>query len=582
MKTQKTLLALALFITLFSFGQTNVLNTTGNVLIGTTIDNGTTDKLQVNGTASGSAATSPNHFTTKAQLDLKSDDNNVVKLTGNQTKTGILTMTNPSGGGTGIVMTNNNTSNNAITIYNNGGSSGKAIYVQNNAAQYGIYSVNSGTYGIYSTNTGSQYGIYSVNSSTGQGIYSLNSSSGNGIVSNTTYGGTSFNYVGQNFGSNTFTVSKAGITTASSFVKTGGTSSQFLKADGSSDSSIYLTGTGTSSYLPKFTATNTFGNSLIFDDGTKIGIGTTSPQSKLQVAGSITLPLPGTSEISEEGISFAANHRFNYDGKFINHYGFGFYPYSQSIDTGGVNTYMSGYYGLDFFTADTNRMRILYNGNVGIGTINPQAKLDLFSATAVNGPILSIRSDFTALGKYAMIRFGDQTQTSLYQKGAIIYEGVAGSARGRFHIALNNDDTSNSVTLNDAKLTVQSDGKVGIGTTNPDQKLTVKGKIHAEEIIVNLSVPADYVFQKYYTGKSELKSDYVMPTLAEIESFTKKNNHLPDVPSAQEIQQNGVSLGEMSNVLLQKVEELTLYIIKQNKDIEALKAQVTSLMAKKQ
>jgi hypothetical protein len=124
--------------------------------------------------------------------------------------------------------------------------------------------------------------------------------------------------------------------------------------------------------------------------------------------------------------------------------------------------------------------------------------------------------------------------------------------------------------------------KVGIGTTHPDQKLTVKGKIHAEEIIVDLAVPADYVFQKYYTGKSELKSDYVMPTLAEIENFTKKNHHLPNVPWAQQIKQNGLSLGEMSNVLLQKVEELTLYAIEQNKVIEELKTQVAILLAKKQ
>ena len=127
-------------------------------------------------------------------------------------------------------------------------------------------------------------------------------------------------------------------------------------------------------------------------------------------------------------------------------------------------------------------------------------------------------------------------------------------------------------------------GKVGIGSSNPDEKLTVKGKIHAQEVRVDLqgACAPDYVFQKYYTGKSDLKSDYTMPTLAEIESFTKKNHHLPNVPSAQEVQQNGVSLGQMSNVLLQKVEELTLYAIEQNKVIEELKAQVTALMEKKQ
>jgi hypothetical protein len=66
-----------------------------------------------------------------------------------------------------------------------------------------------------------------------------------------------------------------------------------------------------------------------------------------------------------------------------------------------------------------------------------------------------------------------------------------------------------------------------------------------------------------------------MPTLAEIESFTKLNNHLPNVPSAQEVQQKGLSLGEMSNLLLQKVEELTLYAIEQQRilDTQNKKAQ---------
>ena len=121
-----------------------------------------------------------------------------------------------------------------------------------------------------------------------------------------------------------------------------------------------------------------------------------------------------------------------------------------------------------------------------------------------------------------------------------------------------------------------NNGNVGIGSINPDSKLTVNGTIHSTEVKVTQTVPADYVFQKYYTGKSELKSDYTMPTLAEVESFTKINNHLPNVPSAKEMQQNGVSLGEMSNVLLQKIEELTLYVIEQNKKIEALEAKLSN------
>lgn len=65
-----------------------------------------------------------------------------------------------------------------------------------------------------------------------------------------------------------------------------------------------------------------------------------------------------------------------------------------------------------------------------------------------------------------------------------------------------------------------------------------------------------------------------MPTLAEIEKYTKENNHLPNIPSAKEIQEKGFQIGEMTNLLLQKIEELTLYIIEQQKRIEALETKL--------
>jgi hypothetical protein len=121
---------------------------------------------------------------------------------------------------------------------------------------------------------------------------------------------------------------------------------------------------------------------------------------------------------------------------------------------------------------------------------------------------------------------------------------------------------------------VTDSGNVGIGTTNPDEKLTVKGKIHAEEVRVDLSVPADYVFQKYYTGASLLKETYKMPTLEEVAAFTKKNHHLPEVPSAAQIQKEGLHLKQMTNLLLQKIEELTIYTIEQEKRINALESKL--------
>jgi hypothetical protein len=132
------------------------------------------------------------------------------------------------------------------------------------------------------------------------------------------------------------------------------------------------------------------------------------------------------------------------------------------------------------------------------------------------------------------------------------------------------DETAPGETM---RLVISADGNVGIGTTVPDEKLTVKGAVHSEEVRVDLLVPADYVFEKYYTGASALKKEYTMPTLDEVAAFTEANHHLPDMPSAKTMQQDGVKLGEMTNLLLQKTEELTLYMIEQQEQIKLLQEQ---------
>jgi hypothetical protein len=111
-------------------------------------------------------------------------------------------------------------------------------------------------------------------------------------------------------------------------------------------------------------------------------------------------------------------------------------------------------------------------------------------------------------------------------------------------------------------------GNVGIGTTSPDQKLTVAGTIHAEEVIVDSSVPQpDYVFEDNY----ELK------TLEELETFIRVNKHLPGIPSAAEVEDKGLNAGEMQTKLLEKIEELTLYAIEFKKENERLKAVVKKI-----
>jgi len=212
-----------------------------------------------------------------------------------------------------------------------------------------------------------------------------------------------------------------------------------------------------------------------------------------------------------------------------------------------------------------NANSYILNGNLGVGTVDPKAKLDIV------GDIYIDNLDWATDNALRIREGGSNSYGAFFKYGLNDLLTIGTRNNDLDHIAFQIPRGSLNVTFN---------GNVGIGTTTPDQKLTVNGTIHSKEVIVDTSITPDYVFQKYYTGKSELKSDYIMPTLTEIEDFTRKNNHLPNVPSAKEMQENGILVGEMSNILLQKVEELTLYAIEQNKktqfqqeEIERLKAE---------
>ncbi len=108
---------------------------------------------------------------------------------------------------------------------------------------------------------------------------------------------------------------------------------------------------------------------------------------------------------------------------------------------------------------------------------------------------------------------------------------------------------------------------MGIGTTNPGSyKLAVNGKIRAKDVVVETGW-SDFVFE----------DDYELKPLNEVEIFIQTHKHLPDIPSAEEVSENGVALGDMQALLLQKIEELTLYMIEMDKENQALKARVAEL-----
>jgi len=110
--------------------------------------------------------------------------------------------------------------------------------------------------------------------------------------------------------------------------------------------------------------------------------------------------------------------------------------------------------------------------------------------------------------------------------------------------------------------------RVGIGTNTPDSALAVNGTVHSKEVKVDVTGWPDYVFKK----------EYNLPTLQEVEKHIIEKGHLENIPSEEEVLKNGISLGEMNSKLLQKIEELTLYMIEVNKKVNDLQGSNDKLL----
>ena len=155
------------------------------------------------------------------------------------------------------------------------------------------------------------------------------------------------------------------------------------------------------------------------------------------------------------------------------------------------------------------------------------------------------------------------TSVSNIGQGQFLFKNIASDGHTEIQFKLNS--SGKLITDGDiqcAGLIATNKLAVNGANTSNTYKLAVNSGILCEELKVMADVPSsDFVFE----------ANYNLKPLSEVEAFVTENKHLPDVPSAKEFKENGYKVGEMDNLLLQKIEELTLYIIDLQKQIEELK-----------
>jgi hypothetical protein len=276
----------------------------------------------------------------------------------------------------------------------------------------------------------------------------------------------------------------------------------------------------------------------------------------------------GTDVPSEHSYRFATFYDSNLPatGRYINFgknntsYNSGEISFTLVGENSTNNLVTFGFYG----QPANQRFYFRGDGNLGIGTGTPYYKLDVNGMAHINNLPLIVGNDYPYDQTLRFAMFYDNTMNS---NAKYINFGKNNTNYNCGEMAFNHI-SDNSVTnfvsiglygqTSDQRIYLRGDGNFGIGTTNPEAKLTVKGKIEASEIQVkDISTIPDNVF----------KPDYKLMSLNHIEEFVKQNQHLPDVPSEKEFKEKGMNMVEMNVLLLKKIEELTLYVIEQNKHI---------------
>jgi hypothetical protein len=351
-------------------------------------------------------------------------------------------------------------------------------------------------------------------------------------------------------------------------------------------------------YTPRLTLTN----------GGYLGIGITSPSSPLHIKSSTNRTL-----------------KLDYTGSAAGSYTW------KSLETNSSEQWrLVGRYednsNLEYWNKSSEKvLTLLQSGRIGIGTTAPSAELEIKSKSG-NNPELHINaasndgrsiirfqdagtstwgflSNYPNTGKFSIYNYQITKNALVIDQDSKIGIGTNSPEQilhveksGNTFLQLENTGSNGSIVKFGAvnsngkketqiqfedefglydhangnwRLKVKRNGKVGIGTTDPDALLTVAGNIKSQEVKVTVDAGQgpDYVFEE----------DYNLRSLEETEAYIKANKHLPEVPSAKVMESEGLNLKEMNLMLLQKIEELTLHQIEQNKTLKNALEKIESL-----
>lgn len=294
-------------------------------------------------------------------------------------------------------------------------------------------------------------------------------------------------------------------------------------------------------------ATRFSGNSDSFILNGSVGIGTSSPQGKMEIRGTTTLgqkyrPDHAHLKISSGsiGLLIDSNEIYGNDALLIGS------SYSKDIVFRNVDA--DGFEDL---------VAIKPSGNVGIGTNSPKSKLNV-SSGVTGDAVLMLEADIDNNNE------GDNARIEMLQDGGALgafigfdreWGGSSNEPDNLFRIGTRRQSVNNFNRL----VINTNTGNVGVGTDNPTHKLSVNGTIRSKEIICEVAPWPDYVFE----------AGYELQPLSELKTYIEEEGHLPGIPSAQEVQENGVTLAKMNALLLEKIEELTLHVIRLEERLEA-------------